>query len=179
VNFQRYAYRTDRYGYVRDFKVYECEDCSDCPLRTQCTTAKSGKNRKIFYNPVWEELKHRARQSLTSETTATIYRQRKIDVEPVFGHVKALLGFTRFRLRGLPKVATEANLYFMANNMRKLARLACLYGKNTYPKSSFRFWIGIFLGQRTFCLGLQPLYISRVYLTGSDSGKWLGGFALS
>ncbi|WP_185534030.1 IS1182 family transposase [Listeria booriae] len=154
VNFQRYAYRTDRYGYVRDFKVYECEDCSDCPLRTQCTTAKSGKNRKIFYNPVWEELKQLARQSLTSETTATIYRQRKIDVEPVFGHVKALLGFTRFRLRGLPKVATEANLYFMANNMRKLARLACLYGKNTYPKSSFRFWIGIFLGQRTFCLGL-------------------------
>ncbi|WP_396442417.1 transposase [Listeria booriae] len=83
-----------------------------------------------------------------------MYRQRKIDVEPVFGHVKALLGFTRFRLRGLPKVATEANLYFMANNMRKLARLTCLYGKNTYPKSSFRFWIGIFLGQRTFCLGL-------------------------
>lgn len=125
VNFQRYASRKDRYGYVRDFKVYECEDCSDCPLRGACTTAKSGKNRKIYYNPVWEELKNRARQSLTSKTTSAIYRQRKIDVEPVFGHVKALLGFTRFRLRGLPKVATEANLYFMANNMRKLARLAC------------------------------------------------------
>ncbi|MBC1604719.1 hypothetical protein HCJ39_08345 [Listeria rocourtiae] len=54
----------------------------------------------MFYNPVWEELKNLARQSLTSETTATIYRQRKIDVAPVFGHVKALLGLTRFRLRG-------------------------------------------------------------------------------
>ncbi|WP_260485406.1 transposase [Listeria booriae] len=101
---------------------------------------------------------------MTSETTATIYRQRKIDVEPVFGHVKALLGFTRFRLRGLPKVATEANLYFMANNMRKLARLACLYGKNTYPKSSFRFWIGIFLGQRTFCLRLFSLLFLTKFL---------------
>ncbi|MBC1934727.1 hypothetical protein HCA69_00015 [Listeria grandensis] len=67
VNFQRYAYRTDRYGYVRDFKVYECEDCSDCPLRAACTTAQSGKNRKIYYNPVWEELKNRARRSLASE----------------------------------------------------------------------------------------------------------------
>ncbi|MBC6315556.1 transposase [Listeria grandensis] len=85
VNFQRYAYRTDRYGgYARDFKVYECEDCSDCPLRAACTTAKSGKNRKIYYNPVWEELKNRARRSLTSEITSAIYRQRKIDVEAVF-----------------------------------------------------------------------------------------------
>ncbi|WP_430536404.1 hypothetical protein [Listeria rocourtiae] len=58
--------------------------------------------------------------------------------------VKALLGFTRFRLRGLPKVATEANLYFMANNMRKLARLACPKGKNTYQKSEIRFLIRTF-----------------------------------
>ncbi|MBC2368048.1 hypothetical protein HBP99_05345 [Listeria booriae] len=60
---------------------------------------------------------------------ATIYRQRKIDVEAVFRHAKVLLGFTRFRLRGLPKLATEANLYFIANNMRKLARIAYLYKK--------------------------------------------------
>uniref|UniRef100_UPI003D2F5E32 hypothetical protein n=1 Tax=Listeria rocourtiae TaxID=647910 RepID=UPI003D2F5E32 len=74
----------------------------------------------------------------------------------------AILGFTRFRLRGLPKVATEANLYFMANNMRKLARLACLNGKNTYPKSAFRFWIRIFLGQRTFCLRLVFFHLGTL-----------------
>ncbi|MBC1605364.1 hypothetical protein HCJ39_11615 [Listeria rocourtiae] len=57
---------------------------------------------------------------MTLEKGFAIYRQRKIDVEPIFGHVKAILGFIHFRLRGLSKVATEENLHFMANNMWKL-----------------------------------------------------------
>ncbi|WP_373687655.1 transposase [Virgibacillus proomii] len=28
------------------FKVYECEDCLGCPLRSQCTKAKEGHHRK-------------------------------------------------------------------------------------------------------------------------------------
>ncbi|MEN0450752.1 hypothetical protein AAGX82_13755, partial [Staphylococcus aureus] len=26
--FKRYAYRNNRYGFKRDFKLYECDDCS-------------------------------------------------------------------------------------------------------------------------------------------------------
>ncbi|WP_341777429.1 transposase, partial [Staphylococcus epidermidis] len=33
--------------------------------------------------------------------------QRKIDVEPVFGFMKAILGFTRMSVRGLNKVKRE------------------------------------------------------------------------
>ena len=29
--FKRYAYRHDKYGFKRDFKLYECDDCSECP----------------------------------------------------------------------------------------------------------------------------------------------------
>ncbi|WP_157173506.1 IS1182 family transposase, partial [Staphylococcus epidermidis] len=31
LGFKRYAYRHDKYGYKRDFKLYECDDCSECP----------------------------------------------------------------------------------------------------------------------------------------------------
>ena len=33
AGFKRYAYRHDKYGYKRDFKLYECDDCSECPLK--------------------------------------------------------------------------------------------------------------------------------------------------
>jgi transposase len=48
------------------------------------------------------------------------YRLRKQIVEPVFGHIKAALGFTRFLLRGLEKVRAEWALVCMACNLRKL-----------------------------------------------------------
>ena len=48
-----------------------------------------------------------------SEKTGAIYRKRKIDVEPVFGHLKANLRFTRF------SVANEMGLALMAVNLRK------------------------------------------------------------
>ncbi|HDC5902931.1 TPA: transposase, partial [Staphylococcus aureus] len=35
IGFKRYAYRNDRYGFKRDFKLYECDDCSACSLRQQ------------------------------------------------------------------------------------------------------------------------------------------------
>lgn len=48
-----------------------------------------------------------------------LYRQRKIDVEPVFGFLKANLGFTRFSVRGKSKVENEMGLALMAVNLRK------------------------------------------------------------
>ena len=36
LEFKRYAYRIDRYGFKRDFKLYECEDCLKCPLKNLC-----------------------------------------------------------------------------------------------------------------------------------------------
>jgi transposase len=51
------------------------------------------------------------------------YAQRKQTVEPVFGVIKSAIGFTRFRLRGLAKVATEWTLIALAYNCRRLNRL--------------------------------------------------------
>src|SRR5699024_4456517 len=47
------------------------------------------------------------------------YGKRKIDVEPVFGFLKANLGFTRMSVRGKPKVHNEMGFALMAVNLRK------------------------------------------------------------
>jgi len=43
----------------------------------------------------------------------------KIDVEPVFGFMKANLRFTRFSVRGESKVENEIGFALMAVNLRK------------------------------------------------------------
>ncbi|WP_174615990.1 IS1182 family transposase [Virgibacillus ihumii] len=119
LTFRYMSNRTDRYGYTRTFKVYECEDCSGCPLRSQCTKAKEGHNRRIYYNQKWEQQKAYTRQQLSEKETGEIYGKRKIEVEPVFGFLKANLRFTRFSVRGKEKVENELGFAFMAVNLRK------------------------------------------------------------
>src|SRR5699024_9481446 len=58
--------RRDKYGFKRTFKVYECEDCAECPLRALCTKAAEGRNRKLFYNEKWESHKAYIREKLSN-----------------------------------------------------------------------------------------------------------------
>jgi transposase len=51
------------------------------------------------------------------------YKKRKQTVEPVFGIIKSAMGFTRFHLRGLEKVASEWLLVTLAYNCRRLHNL--------------------------------------------------------
>lgn len=58
----------------------------------------------------------------TPEGKAT-YRRRACTVEPVFGIIKAVLGFRQFLLRGMRKVGGEWNLVCLAYNLKRLHRL--------------------------------------------------------
>jgi len=60
---------------------------------------------------------------LETEDGKSRYKQRKQTVEPVFGIIKAAIGFVRFHLRGLGNVANEWRLIALAYNCRRLARL--------------------------------------------------------
>ena len=51
---------------------------------------------------------------LDSDEGRALYRLRRQSVEPVFGVIKAVLGFTGFSLRGLDKVADEWTLVALA-----------------------------------------------------------------
>ncbi len=60
---------------------------------------------------------------LASAEGRALYRLRQQTVEPVFGIVKAVLGFTGFSLRGLDKVAGEWDLVALAYNCKRLHKL--------------------------------------------------------
>ena len=65
IGFKRYAYRNDRYGFKRDFKLYECDDCSACSLRHQCM--KQIEIQKIMKNYNWESLKPKLIKSFLNQ----------------------------------------------------------------------------------------------------------------
>ena len=53
---------------------------------------------------------------------AQLYALRKVLVEPVFGQIKAAMGFRRFSLRGLDKVPDEWAIVSLCHNLLKLFR---------------------------------------------------------
>ena len=48
------------------------------------------------------------------------YRKRQHSIEPVFGNIKANLGYRRFTRRGLPAVSSEWRLICASHNLLKL-----------------------------------------------------------
>lgn len=130
VAFKKYLNKTNASGYEQNLKIYECEDCSDCPLKALCTKAQG--NRQVQWNPVYEEMKAKAKSALEDESKTPIYAQRKIDVESVFGHIKGNRSFVRFLLRGLEKVHTEFGIVALAHNLLKVAGIRQLLSAKLY-----------------------------------------------
>jgi chloramphenicol O-acetyltransferase len=65
-------------------------------------------------------MKHR----LKTIAGKTVYAKRKCTVEPVFGIIKAAMGFRQFLLRGFNRVAREWDLVCMAYNIKRLYALS-------------------------------------------------------
>ncbi|MBE3569795.1 MAG: IS1182 family transposase [Bacillales bacterium] len=119
VTFKKYQNKKNPSGYEQSFKIYECEDCTNCPLKVKCTKAKG--NRQVHWNTVFEEMKAKAKTALESEEKTAIYARRKVEVESVFGHIKGNRSFRRFSLRGLDKVHVEFGIVALAHNILKVA----------------------------------------------------------
>ncbi len=63
------------------------------------------------------------REKLRTEEGRRIYAKRAQTVEPVFGIIKASMGFRQFLLRGLAKVRLEWDLVCLAYNIRRVHSL--------------------------------------------------------
>jgi transposase len=98
-------------------RIYRGHNCTACPFFGHCTTNKNG--RSISRHPYEKELR-KMRQKLDSQSGKAIYGQRKHVVEPPFGHIKSIMSFTSFMLRGLEKVKGEFKLVSTAHNLRKI-----------------------------------------------------------
>jgi transposase len=63
------------------------------------------------------------KDTLETENAKAQYAKRKQTVEPVFGIIKSAMGFRRFHLRGIARVATEWLLVALAYNCRRMIPL--------------------------------------------------------
>jgi len=111
--------RQTKTGFITHVRVYECEDCSGCPHKSQCS--KAAGNRTIYYNPTLERYRAQARDNLNSDYGIALRKRRGPEVETPFGDLKHNRWFRRFHLRGLEKVEHELGLYCIAYNLRKIS----------------------------------------------------------
>ena len=119
--------KQEKYG---QYQVYLCKACKGCPHNGKCTTSKKG--RSIWRRVVDEKIKA-MRLKLDSESGKAIYGKRMYIVEPVFGHIKSVLGFRSFHLRSLAKVKGEFNLIAIAHNLKKISKYGYKKGLGLTP----------------------------------------------
>jgi len=105
-------------GYVSELRIYECEDCSNCTYKNQCTRAKG--SRKIQISPKLEKYKEQVRLNLNSEKGISLRKRRGYEVETPFGDWKQNQRFKRFHLRGMANVDMETGYLSIAYNLRKI-----------------------------------------------------------
>ena len=108
--FDRDSRRKTSTGYQQHIRIYRPKDPDTAPQKA------------IYFNHYYESLKQTAREKLLSDEGQQVYTQRKIDVESVFGQIKANLRFTRCHLRGKERVKIDIGLVLMANNLRKYTK---------------------------------------------------------
>jgi transposase len=115
-------------GYFSQKNVQECKGRNIVPYiaaeREQHNTAPEGRFSEpeplvAPADPV-TEMKHR----LKTIAGRAIYAKRKSTVEPVFGIIKAVMGYRQFLLRGLKQVAGEWDLVCIAYNLKRMYALS-------------------------------------------------------
>ena len=94
-------------GFKQEIRVYKAEQPDLAP------------QKGLYVNERYQLLKAKESQTLLSDEGSHIFAQRKIDVEPVFGQIKACLGYKRCNLRGRRQVKIDMGLVLMANNLLK------------------------------------------------------------
>jgi uncharacterized Zn finger protein (UPF0148 family) len=101
------------------FKTYKGIGCANCDRRKDCISITNGKRRQI---QVYENdsFKEEMREKLISKDGHQKMKKRMSTVEPVFAHLKEILGFRRFSLKGLEKSKFEFTLLCTAYNIKKL-----------------------------------------------------------
>jgi len=101
--------------------VYKARDsvCRACPVRSQCTTGKSG--RRVGHS-LFKDILDRVRSYYSSFSYKKAMRKRQVWVEPKFGELKDWHLGRKFRLRGIVKVNIEALLNATGQNIKQLLK---------------------------------------------------------
>lgn len=110
----------------------EVESLAELGIEVLVATGTEGHRRTHDFRPAKAQAPPKAPKAdwlkamaarLESTQGRALYRLRQQTVEPVFGIIKAVLGFTQFSLRGRDKVAGEWDLVALAYNCKRLHKL--------------------------------------------------------
>ena len=116
----------------RNELVADIAALAESGIEALVSTAAEGRRRRHDFRPAKAEAPVKEPKAewlqvmtakLASEDGRALYRLRQQTVEPVYGIIKAVLGFTGFSLRGLDKVAGEWDLVALAYNCKRLHKL--------------------------------------------------------
>ena len=105
--FHHVKHQKTQTDFQQEIKVYYADEPELAP------------QKGLYINERYQHLKAKECQALLSPEGRQIFAQRKIDVEPVFGQIKACLGYKRCNLRGKRQVKIDMGLVLMANNLLK------------------------------------------------------------
>ena len=105
--FHHIKHQKTQTDFQQEIKVYYADEPESAP------------QKGLYMNERYQNLKAKECQALLSPEGRQIFAQRKIDVEPVFGQIKACLGYKRCNLRGKRQVRIDMGLVLMANNLLK------------------------------------------------------------
>lgn len=100
---------------------YRTPHCRDCPLRSQCTSARDG--RRIARRDD-EMVRHKAAQR--GRERPDLMKKRKAIAEHPFGTIKRVINRGYFLLRGLLKVRAEFTLAAIAYNLKRVQTIQSL-----------------------------------------------------
>jgi hypothetical protein len=116
------SFRPNKNG---DAIAYFGDACHDCPLRGQCTNARSGRTVRISRH---ERRLAKARADQQDPAWRADYRATRPKVERKLGHLmRHRHGGRRARMRGTTKIDADFNLLAAAHNLARLARLGLSY----------------------------------------------------
>lgn len=115
-------------GYVSENARYRAVRCEGCPLRCLCFRSKG--NRTVEINHRLQRYRQTARELLISDDGRRLRGQRCIEPEAVFGQMKQVFNYRRFRHFGKDKVKMDFAFFAIAFNIRKLCSKIALLAKN-------------------------------------------------
>ena len=109
------AIRGNNYG--RTEEIWECEDCSSCPMRSECFKAEG--NRRIRLNKELTSFHREVIENLNSTHGALLRMNRSIQAEGAYGTIKWNRSYIRARRRGLKGMFLEIALISCGFNLHK------------------------------------------------------------
>ena len=114
---ERLTYRYSNEEDGKELRRYWTTACSNCPLKSHCTTGPERRITRWEYEHVLEAVQQRL------DANPNAMRQRRETVEHPFGTIKARMGATHFLMNTLPKVAAEMALHVLAYNLTRVMNI--------------------------------------------------------